>query len=817
MYQFKPATERISRMRERIRDRVVQYDSERARIITESNRRNEHVVPIIKRPLIFKDICEQMTVLVDDDEIIVGNKGPYFFSSPAYPEWGITDWVVDDVESGRWTLGADGMYRNPPEDGIKYCIAKEDYEYLLSIRDYWADRKMGTMADAWHPDGYDELADLVVSSYVPQGGMGFVGLPAGHLIAGYRKIITVGYAAIRKQAQDWIDAHFGDLMGEDMDRYMFYKSAVITCDACITLVKRYAAACREKAEHAPDAARRAELERMADGLEWISENPARNFREAVQGIMMYQVMIQNFELVPSPSIGRFDQYVWPYLKNDLDAGAITMDEAQELVDAFFLKLNCFYGAGPAKLVDTTGIGNTYQNTTVGGVDPDTGEDATNPVTFMVFETIGRLKLHDPTLVFRTNKNTPDELWDCALATSRLVGGLPLYYNDEVVIPAMVEQVGYSLRDARDYGCIGCQEIVGCGNDYPAPNGIYPPHASVWWGSIFDMAINDGKNPFNGVQSSLHTGFLYDMKSMDEVRAAVKKMGSYILKLFVTANNYAEYVGPFFIPESIFSISIEGCMESGRDVVNGGAKYNSFGGTATGLATLADSLATIKYMCFDKKLCTTRELYDAVMANWEGYEVLRQRILAQVPHYGNNDPYVDEELDWVVQMYYDICKECHSKRAKVYKAGLYGASDHVAQGKETWGTPDGRKFPDPIADAASPAQSRDKNGPIEVFNSVLTYDHHGFLGGIALNLRMHPSVLSNDEGIAKLRDITRHYFAEGGMEVQYNVVDTDTLRAAQETPDDYRDLVVRIAGYSAYFIELGRDLQNDIIARNENLL
>ena len=606
-------------------------------------------------------------------------------------------------------------------------------------------------------------------------------------------------------------------MGDDVNKYMFYKSAVITCDAAMLLVKRYGEKCAEKAAQCTDPARKAELERMSDGLMWISENPARNFWEAVQAIMMYQVMIQIYDFIPSPSIGRFDQYTWPFLKKDLEDGTLTMAQAQEIVDAFFLKLNCYYGAGMAKLVDTTGIGNTYQNTTVGGVDPDTGEDASNPVTFMVFESIGRLKLHDPTLIFRVNNNTPDKLWDCAIATSKLVGGLPLYYNDEIVIPTMMKQVGYELRDARDYGCIGCQEIVGCGNDYPAPNGLHPPHASIYWGTVFDMAINDGKNPLNGVQSSVHTGFLYDMKSMDEVHEAVKKMGTHLMRLFVTMNNYAEYLSPFFAPESILSISIEGCMESGKDVVNGGAKYNSYGGTATGMATLADSLTTIKYMCFDKKLCTLRELYDATMANWEGYELLRQKILQLVPHFGNGDPYADEEMKWCVDMYYDICTQMHSSRSKVYKAGLYGASDHVAQGHHTWGTPDGRKYPDPIADAASPAQSRDKCGPIQVFNSSNCYDQTNFLGGIALNLRMHPSVLSNDEGISKLRDMTKAYFANGGMEVQYNVVDTETLRAAQAEPEKYRDLVVRIAGYSAYFVELGRELQNDIISRNENHL
>lgn len=814
MYKFRPATDRIKYMRELIRDRVIRNDAERMMIITDAYKKNENVVPIIKRPLALLELCKRMSIIVEDFEIIVGNKGPHYFSSVQYPEWGVSDWVVEPIKRGEWTLREDGLYHNPDNEEIRLTISPEDYEYISENLEYWKTRKVGSVADAWQPEYFQELKRLNVSSYA-EGGMSLILLPAGHLVAGYEKIINTGYAAIRKQAQDWIDSHYGNLMGEDIDKYMFYKSAVITCDAATTLIRRYAARCAEKALTEVNPKRKKELEMMADGLEWLSENPARTFWEAVQGVMMYQVLIQIESLLPSPALGRFDQYTWPFLKRDLEEGRITLDEAQEIVDAFFLKANCFYGGGPSKLTNTTGIGNTYQHTTIGGVDPDTGEDACNPVTYMVLETVGRLKLHDPTISLRFNKNSPDSIWELALETSKLVGGLPLYQNDEVIIPALMDQLGFSLRDARDYGIIGCQEIVGCGNDYPAPNGMHPPHASVWWGSIFNMAINNGINPFNGEQASLKTGYLYEMTSIDQVKQAVEAMGRHIMRMFVSTNNYAEYLSQYYAPQAILSISIDGCMEKGKDVVAGGAKYNSYGGTATGLATLADSLSTIKYMCFDKKLISTRELYDAWINNWEGYEVLRQRILSEVPHYGNADSYVDEELKWCVDLYYRICQEFHSKRSKVYKCGLYGASDHIAQGYITFATPDGRRTGEPLADAMSPAQGRDKNGPTAVFESTTVFDHHHYLGGIALNLRLHPSVLSNESGIAKVRDMTKNYFENGGLEVQYNVVDTETLRAAQKDPSSYRDLVVRIAGYSAYFVELGVDLQNDIISRNEN--
>ena len=606
-------------------------------------------------------------------------------------------------------------------------------------------------------------------------------------------------------------------MGDDATKYPFYKAASLMCQAASELCLRYAEACARKREETKDEKRIKELEMMEDSLRWLSHGPARNFYEAVQGTMMYQNFIQLWEPYPSPSLGRFDQYTWPYLKKDLEAGTITEDYAQEIVDAFFLKANCFYQGGKGRLAQTTGIGNTYQHTTLGGVIPETGEDATNPVTYMVMETVGRLLLHDPTISLRINKNTPDKLWDCALATSKIVGGLPLFQNDEVIIPSLVRELGWELRDARDYGIIGCQEIVGCGNDYPAGNGMPAPHASMHYGVALAMALNDGKNPFNGKQCPIHTGYLYEMNSIEEVREAYRKISEYVFNWHVSLNNYTEQFLPYFWPQPGLSISVEGCMEQGKDIVAGGAKYNSFGGTATGLATIADSFSTIKYMCFDKKLCTTRELYDAVMANWEGYEPLRQKILEEVPHFGNADPYADMEMKWCIDTYLDQCSKVYSSRSKIYKSGLYGAADHVAQGYHTWATPDGRLSGTPIADAASPAQGRDKNGPTAVFTSALVYDQSRMMDGIALNLKMHPSVLSNQEGVDKLRDVSKAYFDQGGLEVQYNVVDSETLKAAQQDPNSYRDLVVRIAGYSAYFVELSRDMQNDLISRNENRL
>ncbi len=810
MPEPRPVTDRIAQMRELVRDRVIAVDAERAVNVTESYRRNLLAPPDIKRARATYDVCSRMTCRVEDFELIVGNFGTSFLGSAMWPEYG-NSWFYEEFDrGGLWLRGDDGLYHRD-DMGTRLTISEAERDKLYSIRDFWKGNTVSACMDAWYPDGFEEWSAIGASSFFP--GVPIGDLPSGHLTAGYPKIVNVGYAAIRKQAAGWIDAHHGNLMGGDTEKYLFYEAATLACDAATAMIKRYAQTCREKAATGDDPVRVAELQRMAESLDWISEKPARTFWEAVQATVMYQLLLYMDARYPALAFGRFDQYTWPFLEADLEAGRLTLAEAHEIVDAFLLKANCFYRAAPPFLNEIVGVGNTYQHTTIGGVVPETGDDATNPVTYMVLDSMGGLLLHDPTISIRIHENTPDELWARAIEMTKLVGGLPLFQNDEVIAPALVKR-GFSLRDARDYSLIGCQEIVGSGNDYPAPNGSNCK-ATIHYGVILTLALNDGVNPVNGHSSTLKTGHLYDMESFDEVKAAVKIQVEHFMRWLVSMNNYGEYMAMIVAPHPALSISIEGCMESGRDCVRGGATYNSFGGTATGLATVADSLTTIRYMVFDKKLCTARELYDAYMCDWEGHEPLRQRILSEVPHFGNGDPYADEQMTWICDLYYDTCCQMTGERSDIYKAGLYGAADHVAQGAHTWATPDGRKTGEPLADAASPAQGRDLRGPTGVFASECCFDHSHFLDGIAVNLKIHPTALRGEQSSAKLRDITKAYFEQGGLEVQYNVVSADDMRAAQKDPAAYRNLVVRIAGYSAYFVELSERMQNDIISRTEN--
>ncbi len=814
MYTFRPYTDRIARMRDKVRDRVIVADAAKARLQHEAKQKYYNFPPMLQKPYISLHVISNMPIDIREDEYFVGDMGN--------KGWGAAFghmWLMADIEN-TWPIEEDGLHHAPDDDPYyshqKLAIHPDDLAELRQIFKEQMSVYGNQIPEEWLPDGAREFFALQATDYGKIGGFPVM-LPPGHLTPGFQNILKRGYGDIRKQAQDWLDEHEGNVQGDNMGKYMFYKAATVACDGAITMTRRYADLAREKALTAPTAERKAELEKMAAGLDWIAEKPARTFWEALQQVMIYNVFLKVDNDPGVTSMGRFDQYTWPYLKKELEEGTITLDEAQELVDAFFLKINTFYGGGFGKTQQTAGIGHLGQHTTIGGMIPETGEDATNPVSYMVLEAMSRMELHEPTVSLRCSKNTPKEIWECAMATSMRVGGLPLIQNDEVIVPALMQELNFELEDARNFAFIGCQEITGSGNDYPAPNGSAMGHSGIYWAIGLMMALNNGVNPMNGAKcpDRVCSGHFKDMKSMDEVRAAFEKISDWMLTWSATLNNYTEHEFPRLFPFPNLSISTTGCMESGKDVSEGGAKYNSYGGTATGLATTADSLTAIKYMVFDKKLITADEYMKALLANWEGYEPLRQRILNEVPHYGNADPYADMEMKYVIDLYYNLSRKYSTHRCTTYKCGTFGASDHVVQGEITWATPDGRRTGDPIADASSPAQGRDVNGPTAVFVSSTTFDHSHFMDGMALNLKIHPTALRANDGVTKLIDVTKAYFDQGGMEVQYNVVDAETLRKAQERPDDFHNLVVRIAGFSAYFVDMTPAMQEDIISRAEH--
>jgi formate C-acetyltransferase len=433
----------------------------------------------------------------------------------------------------------------------------------------------------------------------------------------------------------------------------------------------------------------------------------------------------------------------------------------------------------------------------------------------VLQAMGRLHLHEPPLSLRIHKGTPAGLWEAAIACTKEVGGIPTLQNDDIIIPTLLER-GFTIEDARDYCIIGCVEPAGAGNDFPACGGLGRA-TYLNMGNIITMLINNGRNPLNGRDSGFGTGYLYDYNSFDQVMEAYQKHVEHYVNWHISMSNLFWLVMRDKMPLISVSSTMDGCMESGKDVMYGGAKYNSNGSSGVGCANVADSLAVIKYMVFDKKLVTAKELYDAVIANWEGYEPLRQQILNQVPRYGNDDPYVDKIARESMEIFARAFLKGTSDRGNKWQAGIYPVSTHVVNGKRTWATPDGRVAREALAEGISPKQGLDKNGPAAVLKSVAAINHAAFRNGTLLNMKFHPAAVQGDEGVLKLRMLVETFFSLGGMHIQYNVVGGDQLREAQREPDKYKNLVIRIAGFSAYFVELDNSLQDDLISRTDQMV
>jgi len=723
-----------------------------------------------------------------------------------WPEYNGLAWLFQELEDGSF-------YTRKAQDE-PMVLPEEEKELLLNsdIREFWAEHKFCALVDGALPEDYMSFVYSDVAN-VSEEGNGHA--PTGHLSPNYRRVIEKGFGAVRREAQQHVDSMRGRVFGEDARKYMFYRSIVIVCDAYILLAHRYADACRRKAAETADEKRKKELLQMADSLDWIAENPARTFYEAVQATFLYQLYLYLDGNYQGLSLGRFDMYTYPCLKKELEANTITLDQAQEIVDCFWIKAGSLFNARTRFVARVTGAYSTFQHVTIGGIDKD-GKDATNPVTFMCLEAPARLLLHDPPVSLRFSKNTPEKLFECAFESSKRAGGIPCFQNEDLIIKALLEEGHYSLEDARDFCIIGCQEIAGSGNDYPASSGTNSL-VDINLANILLAAINNGINPKNGKECGLKTGYLYEMETFEDVLAAFKTQAEYFVNWVITMDNVWEEVNMREMPMPTLSAMLEGCMESGVDCVNGGCKYNSYGHALTGVATVGESLTAIKYMVYDAKLCTARELYDAVMANWEGYEELRRRILNMPHHYGNADEYADVQVKWLIETMVEALRKGRGLRSDLYRVGLFTASSHVVAGTRAWATPDGRYAGEPLSDCISPIQGVDKNGPTAVMTSACCFDHKQITNGLALNIRFHPRVFNREDGLSKIRSLMTTYFEQGGMEVQYNVVSSETLRAAQKDPEKYKDLVIRIAGFSAYFVELNTNLQNDLIARTENQL
>jgi formate C-acetyltransferase len=765
---------------------------------------------ITRRARALKHICENIPVRIDDGEVIVGAQSGTYRAAALYPENSV-HWLKEEVESRFIST------RNLDP----YILAEEDRAYILATVDFWMKECMSAKTDANIIDEYFPVAGNGVTMFSQEHQCES---PVGHFATGYNTAIRKGFKAIKDEAEQKRAEYIAQGMPADtIEKYNFYRAISTVCDGVITLTKRYAKLAAEKAEAETDPARKKELAMMVDGLNRTVEYPARNFYEALQCLYLYQTVLCLDANMHGISFGRVDQYLGDFYDADIEAGRITPEYGQELLDLFYLKVAEMnkpwsYGATQSNPGYTNG-----QLMTLGGVKRD-GSDAANKVTFMMLQSMGRLLLHDPPQALRVHKDTPPALWEAAIETTKISGGVPTFENDDVIIPALMRR-GLSLEDARDFCLIGCVEPAGCGTEWPACGGT-GTESYMNLANALLLAINDGFTPVpmrnafmpapEGTPNKrvgAPTGYLYDMTSFEQVKEAFKAQVERFVKWHIMNINAFEYVARETLPLPIVSATMEGCMESGKDVMHGGAKYNSTGDSGVGIGNVADSLNIIKHCVFDKKICTARELYDALMADWKGYEKLHNYILHEAPHYGNALPDCDEHAGWAAKVFADAVNACTGPRGR-YSAGLYPVTTNVMFGYITKATPDGRSAGMPLADGIAPVQQMDKNGPTGVISSIAAIRQTDFPNGTLMNLKFHPTALKGEEGVQKLSRLIKTYFDMGGMELQINVVSVETLKDAQAHPDRYKNLVVRVAGFSAYFVELHPDGQADLIRRTE---
>jgi formate C-acetyltransferase len=768
------------------------------KLITDYYQENEADPILIKRAGFLLHLAEHATLWVGDDDLLVGNICPVYRGCTIFPEYGI-DWLYDEIRDGEFEIRTIGEER--------FDMTDEDKEYLLSTEDFWRKHSVSARMYRAVPDEFYDVLGSGVITFAPKD---MCNQPIGHFNTNYDKALYKGFGAVRDEAKAKMKELSHHIYGSDAEKYLFYKAVSIACEAAILFARRYAAICREKADAVSSSERRDELLTMAESLDWIMENPCRNFHDAIQCVLLYQYIMIYEGGIHGHTLGRLDQYLWKYLKSDLETGMITEQAAQELMDCFCLKISDICKLWSRASSRNSGGYSTGQHISIGGQLED-GSDATNPVSYMTLQTMGRLKIHEPPIDVRIHKGSPKALWEAAVATTKQVGGIPTLQNDEVIISALTRK-GISLEDARNYCIIGCVEPAVSGSEWSACGGT---GKETYWNmaNALLLAINNGINPMNGKQTGLPTGYLYEMKTFEDVKTAYEKQVRYFVDWQVTLTNMYELVANQLMPLPSVSAMMDGCMENGMDVTKGGAKYNSTGMSGIGSSNVGDGLSVIKYLIYDTKKYSSREFYDAVLSNWEDNEPMRQEVLNVAPHFGNDDPYADELTVWATDIFSEYANQGVGSRGN-YRPGLYPVSAHVAFGKMTAATPDGRMAQEPLSDGVSPKQGLDKNGPVAVLKSVGKIHHINNGNGTLLNMKFHPKTMEGAETTDKFIDMVQTYFDMGGMHLQYNIMGSDTLRAAQENPEAYKDLVIRVAGFSAYFVELYKDLQDDIISRTD---
>lgn len=785
---FSTPTERIKKLKTQILDAKPCVESERAILITESYKETEGNPAVVRRGLALKKILNNVPITIREGELIVGSLTKEPRSSQVFPEFS-NKWLKEELD------------RLDKRGGDAFQISEDNKKKLQDVFEYWDGKTTSELATSYMSK---ETIDAVNSNIFTVGNYYYNGV--GHVSVNYAKVLKIGYRGIIEEAKNQMES--SDKTDPNyIKKEQFLKSVVIACEAAIDYAKRYSQKAREMSKAANDYKRKKELNEISRICEKVPAEGATSFYEACQSFWFVHAIINIESNGHSISPTRFDQYMYPYYKNDIEQGKITKEFAQELIDCIWIKLNDINKVRDEISTKHFGGYPMYQNLIVGGQNSE-GKDATNDISYMALEATSHVRLPQPSLSVRIWSKTPDEFILRACELTREGLGVPAYYNDEVIIPALVAR-GLTLEDARDYGIIGCVEPQ-------KPGKTEGWHDSAFFNlaRIVELTINAGQD--QGKQIGPKTQKFEDMICFDEFMKAYKTQMQYFVKNMCIADNCIDLAHAERAPLPFLSSMVDDCIGTGKSLQEGGAHYNFSGPQGVGVANVGDSLMAIKKIIFDEKKFTPVQLKKELDNNFKDNPMIQQ-VLKKAPKYGNDIDEVDELARQGALVYSKEVNKYTNPRGGKFQPGLYPSSINVYFGSLTGTTPDGRNAGEPLADGVSPVRGCDTSGPTAACNSVAKLDHFIASNGTLFNQKFHPSALKGDKGLRNLASLVRGYFDQKGFHVQYNVVDRETLLAAQNNPEKYQELIVRVAGYSAQFISLNKAIQDDIIKRTEHVM
>lgn len=787
-------TARVKRMKEKYFDTIPQITAERLVLATRAYQKFAGEAVPIFRAKVVNYIMENMTTLIMDDELIVGTATNAYRGANLHPEFQSSSWYISEIDE----FGA--RSKDP------YYISPEDKKTILETLKYWEGKSMEDLSETAMPAKIQELERDDIICVGLENGV------SGETTCDHEKILTIGLKGYMEECQRNIDSILPQSM-EEQAKVDFWKACIIQCQGLITYAHRMAEEAERKAAECTDEKRRKELLTIAENCRVVPENPPQTFQQALQAVWFVHVYFHIEVCTTACGFGRFDQYMWSFYEKDvIKEKNITREEALEMLECLYLKTCEVYEVRDSWYATAFAGYPMWQILVVGGQTSD-GRDATNDLSYLCLEAADELQVKQPVMALRVWEKTPEDLIKLGCRMIQEGQANPGFFNDDIAIKiSLGKGRGSTLEEARDWTIVGCiQPAPGGGSADGSPDAGY-----VNMGKMLEFVLHNGVDPATGKLVGLETGDPREFKNIEEFKDALKKQILHHYDMIRTGYNLMQSIHMNRYPVIFASMVTKGCVESGKSVQHGGAKFSTAGLYVTGPANLADSIAAVEKCVFEDQDLTMDELIKACDNNFEGQERLRQLLLNKPEKYGNNQEHVDgiykEMMDYIA----DHVQEWNDARGGWYAFGIDSQTMNIPHGQVTGALPDGRLAGEPLCDASSPMMGRDMHGPTATVKSVASMVDETLHEGALYNLRFDPKGVQGEKGLEIIEGVIKTYFEDGGQHIQINVVDNETLKKAQEKPENYKGLMVRVAGYMAYFTELDKSAQDAIIYRTPHL-